>query len=64
MRLGSPFVLALAGTLVLHAIFLAGAHAVTVLFPPERRTPTPRIELVEIEIPPTLKPPPPPVRQP
>jgi periplasmic protein TonB len=64
VRLGSPFVLALAGTLVLHAIFIAGAHAVTVLFPPGRRAPTPRIELVEIEAPPVQKPPPPPVRQP
>jgi protein TonB len=64
VRLRSPFVLALVGTLVSHAIFLAGAHAVTELFPPTRRAPTPRIELVEIEAPPVLKPPPPPVKAP
>ena len=64
MRLGSPFRLALAGTLVIHVLFLAGAHAVTELFPPERRAPTPRLELVEVEVPPVQKPPPPPVKEP
>ncbi len=64
MRVDSPFALALAGTLAIHLLFIVGADAVTVLYPPGTSTPTPRIELVEIEVPPVLKPPPPPVRPP
>ncbi len=64
MRVDSPFVLALAGTLGVHLLFVVVADAVTVIYAPEPSKPTPRIELVEIEPPPILKPPPPPVRQP
>lgn len=64
MRVDSPFVLALAGTLAIHTLFIVGAGAVTALYPPGAAKPTPRIELVEIEVPPVLKPPPPPVRPP
>ena len=64
MRLDSPFVLALAGTLAIHTLFIVGADAVTVLYPPGSSTPTPRIELVEVEVPPVLAPPPPPVQPP
>ncbi len=64
MRLDSPFVLAVAGTLAFHTLFIVVADAVTVLYPPETAKPTPSIELVDIELPPVLEPPPPPVEQP
>jgi periplasmic protein TonB len=60
VRVDSPFVLALAGTLGIHLLFLVVADAVTVIYAPEPSKPTPRIELVEIEPPPVLAPPPPP----
>jgi len=63
VRLGSPFVLAVTGTLAIHTLFLVGAGAMTSLYD-RRSAPTPRIELVEVEVPPVLKPPPPPVRPP
>jgi protein TonB len=64
VRLDSPFVLAVAGTLAVHALFIVGADALIRLYPPRISTPTPHIELVEIEVPPVQKPPPPPVREP
>jgi protein TonB len=64
VRRDTQFGLALAGTLLIHAAFLAGAGAVIGLFPREPEPVTPRIELVEIEVPPVLKPPPPPVPEP
>lgn len=63
MRLDSPFGLAIAGTLAIHTLLIVGADAVTVMNPYERKA-TPRIELVEVEVPPVLKPPPPPVKPP
>lgn len=64
MRRDLQLGLAFAGTLVIHAGFLAGASAVIELFPREPARPTPRLELVEVEVPPVLKPPPPPVPEP
>lgn len=65
MRLDSPFVLALAGTLALHTLIVVGADAVVVTNPPRPRIAAPRVELVDIEVPRPLPPPPPPVaRQP
>ena len=64
MRSDSPFGLVFAGTLAIHALFLLGADAMTTFFPREDAPPTPRVELVEVEIPPVQKPPPPPVRPP
>lgn len=64
MRRDRQLGLAFAGTLAIHAAFLASANAVIGLFPREPEPATPRIELVEIEVPPVLTPPPPPVPQP
>jgi TonB family protein len=63
VREDTSFVLALAGTLAIHAGIFVIADAVTGM-PHEPRKPTPHVELVEIEVPPVLKPPPPPVRAP
>lgn len=64
MRPDSPFVLAVVGTLAVHLLFMVGADAMITLYPREKSKPTPRIELVEIEPPPVLRPPPPPVLPP
>lgn len=65
MRLDSPFVLATAGTLAIHTLFVIAIDAVTVIYPYIPRPPAPRVELVEVEVPPPPpappKPPPPPV---
>lgn len=61
MRLDSPFVLAFAGTLALHTLLVVGADAVVVTNPRLPYVPAPRVELVDIEVPPVVKPPPPPV---
>ncbi len=60
MRWDSPFVLAAAGTLAIHLIVLTVGDALVVTNPPRPPQPAPRIELVEIEVPPVLAPPPPP----
>jgi periplasmic protein TonB len=61
VRLDSPFVLATAGTLALHLLFVVGGDALIVLFPsPPPPEPAPRVELVDLEPPPVLEPPPPP----
>lgn len=65
MRLDSPFVLACAGTLAIHTIFVVAIDAVTVIYPYLPAPPAPRVELVEVEVPPAPpKPPPPPVAKP
>ena len=65
MRLDSPFVLALGGTLAIHLIFVVVVDAVTVVNPYRPPPPAPRIDLVEVEVPPAPpKPPPPPVEEP
>jgi len=64
VRLDSRFVLAIAGTLLIHVAFIAAAGTVIELYPRSVPAPTPRLELVEIDVPPVLKPPPPPVPEP
>jgi periplasmic protein TonB len=65
VRLDSPIVLAVAGTLAIHVIFGVVADALVVLYPPvPDPPPAPRIEIVDIELPPIVKPPPPPVKPP
>lgn len=67
MRWDSPFVLAAAGTLAIHLIFVVALDAVVVIYPYRPAPPAPRIDLVDVEVPPPPeppKPPPPPVAQP
>jgi len=63
VRSDSPFVLALGGTLAIHLIFVVAIDAVTVIYPYRAAPPAPRVELVDVELPPPEppKPPPPPV---
>ena len=60
MRLDSPFVLATAGTLAIHLLLAVAGDAIVVLYPPKQYEEAPRVELVDIEVPPVMKPPPPP----
>lgn len=60
MRLDSPFVLALGGTLAIHTIMVIAVDAVTVIYPYRPSPPAPRVELVEVEVPPPPEPPKPP----
>ena len=71
MRWDSPFVLAGAGTIAIHIILIVAADAITVYNPYRPAPPAPRIEMVEIEVPPAIiaEPPPPiappePIKQP
>jgi protein TonB len=64
VRLDSPFVLAFAGTLAIHTFLLIGADAMVVIYPRPPAEIAPRVELVEVEVPPVVKPPPPPVAKP
>lgn len=64
MRLDSPFVLSVAGTLAIHLILIVFSDAVTVYNPYRPAPPAPRIEMVEVEVPPIIKPPPPPIEEP
>lgn len=61
MRWDSPFVLAVAGTLALHLTLVTVGDALVVTHPPHPHVPAPRIDLIDVEVPPVLKPPPPPV---
>ena len=60
MRWDSPFVLATAGTIAIHVFLIVAADAITVYNPYRPAPPAPRIEMVEIEVPPTIITPPPP----
>ncbi|MBA3455276.1 MAG: TonB family protein [Deltaproteobacteria bacterium] len=60
MRWDSPFVLAAAGTLAIHLVLLVMVDAIVIYTPDPTITPTPRIEMVEIEVPPIITPEPPP----
>ena len=65
MRWDSPFVLAGSGTIAIHIILLVAADAIVVYNPYHPPPPAPRIEMVEVEIPPMIKAePPPPVTPP
>ena len=56
--------LAAAGTLAIHLMLAVGGDALVVLYPPQPDPPpAPRIEIVDIEVPPVVKPPPPPVKK-
>lgn len=61
MRWDSPFVLATAGTIAVHVILIVAADAIVVYNPHVPPPPAPRIEMVEVEIPPMImaEPPPP-----
>ncbi|HZJ64107.1 MAG TPA: hypothetical protein VFD36_11365, partial [Kofleriaceae bacterium] len=61
MRWDSPFVLAAAGTLAIHVILVTTGDAIVVTHPPDRWVEPPHVELVEVEVPPVVAPPPPPV---
>jgi periplasmic protein TonB len=64
VRLDSPFALAVIGTLAIHVLAVTAGDALVVLRPPTPPIPAPRIELVEVEVPPVVTPPPPPVTPP
>lgn len=63
MRWDSPFVLATAGTFAIHLVLLTAGDAIVAYNPPKKPEPAPRIEVVDIEPPAVMKPPPPPVIQ-
>ncbi|MBA3458426.1 MAG: TonB family protein [Deltaproteobacteria bacterium] len=60
MRWDSPFVLATAGTIAIHLALITAGDAFVVFNPVDPPKPAPRIEVVDIEPAPVLKPPPPP----
>lgn len=64
MRLDSPFVLASAGTLAIHVLIAVAGDAVVLTHPRRLEPATPRLELVDVEVPAVLAPPPPPVDPP
>ena len=64
MRWDSPFVLAAAGTFAIHVILVTASDAIVVTHPPGRWVAPPHVELVEVEVPPVVAPPPPPVAPP
>jgi protein TonB len=65
VRWDSPFVLAVAGTIAIHVILIVAADAIVVYNPARPPKPAPRIEMVEVEIPPMIKAePPPPITPP
>ena len=64
MRWDSPFVLAAAGTIAIHVILAVVGDAIVVTHPAHVAKPAPHIQLVNIELPPKLAPPPPPVAPP
>jgi protein TonB len=61
VRWDSPFVLAVAGTIAIHIILVTASDAIVVTHPPGRWVAPPHVELVEVEVPPVVAPPPPPV---
>src|SRR5262249_34884361 len=60
VRWDSPFVLAAAGTLAIHLLVVTAGDAMVVTHPPSTTIPAPHIDLIDIEPPPVLSPPPPP----
>ena len=56
--------LAAAATIAIHTILVTAVDAVVVTHPPRAKELAPHIELVEIELPPALEPPPPPATPP
>jgi TonB family protein len=64
VRWDSPFVLAAAGTLAIHVILVTASDAIVVTHPAGRWVAPPHVELVEVEVPPVVAPPPPPVAPP
>jgi protein TonB len=64
VRWDSPFGLAVVGTLALHVLAVTAGDALVVTRPPRPLTPPPRVELIEVEVPPVVQPPPPPVPAP
>ena len=53
--------LAAAGTLAIHLMLIVAGDAFVVYNPPRHERPAPHIEVVDIEMPPVVKPPPPPL---
>jgi protein TonB len=64
VRWDSPLVLAIAGTVALHLIAVTAGDAIIVTHPPRAWVPAPHVELVDIEPPAVMQPPPPPVPAP
>lgn len=50
MRLDSPFVLAMCGTLAIHTMLLVAGDALVVINPREPSRPPPRIEMVDVQV--------------
>ena len=63
MRWDSPFVLAAAGTIAIHLVLVVFGDAMVITHP-QRPEPPPKLELVDVEVPAIVKPPPPPVARP
>lgn len=61
MQSDSRLLLSIAGTIAVHIILFVSADVVQVYAPKKKHTPAPRIEMIEIEVPPVIQPPPPPV---
>jgi protein TonB len=64
VRWDSPFVLATAGALAIHVLALTAGDALVVTHPVRPWMPAPHVELIEVEVPPVVQPPPPPVAPP
>lgn len=61
MTSDSRILLSIAGTIAVHLILVVTADVVQVYTPKREHRPAPRIEMIEVEVPPVLEPPPPPV---
>lgn len=61
MQSDSRLLLSIAGTIAVHIVLFVTADVVQVVTPKRKHTPAPRIEMVEVEVPPVIQPPPPPV---
>ncbi len=61
MQSDSRLILSIAGTIAVHIILFVTADVVQVMTPKAEHKPAPRIEMIDIEVPPVLEPPPPPV---
>jgi len=59
VRWDSPLVMALAGTLAIHLILLVAADAIVYYHPYKPAPPAPHVELVQVDVPPIVKPDPP-----
>lgn len=61
VRWDSPFVLATAGALAVHVALITAGDALVVTHPRRPWVPAPHVEMIEVEVQPEIKPPPPPL---